>query len=96
MESNYFHSLLHNLQWKEEIKEYYSNTEKAKKYYPKVIGDFEEWLKMYWNQKRDNRFKNEIICNIHDEKEFYQAIIYYISGMTDNFAIDTYNEIIGF
>ncbi len=78
------------------LKEYYSNTEKAKKYYPKVIGDFEEWLKMYWNQKRDNRFKNEIICNINDEKEFYQAIIYYISGMTDNFAIDTYNEIIGF
>ena len=31
-----------------------------------------------------------------DEKEFYQAIIYYISGMKDNYAIDMYNKIIGF
>ena len=33
---------------------------------------------------------------IDDEKSFSKAIIYYISGMTDNFAIDTYNKIIGF
>ena len=30
------------------------------------------------------------------QKEYYKAIIYYISGMTDNFAIDIYNEIIRF
>ena len=28
--------------------------------------------------------------------DFYKAIIYYISGMTDNFAIEIYNEIINF
>ena len=30
------------------------------------------------------------------EQDFYQAIIYYISGMTDNYAIDMYNKIISF
>ena len=28
--------------------------------------------------------------------DFKQAIIYYISGMTDNYAIDMYNKIISF
>ena len=40
--------------------------------------------------------QNDIIVNMDDEKSFSKAIIYYISGMTDNFAIDTYNKIIGF
>ena len=34
--------------------------------------------------------------NIENEKEFYKAIIYYISGMTDNYAIEMYNRVIGF
>ena len=28
-----------------------------------------------------------------NEKDFNQAIIYYISGMTDNYAMETYNKI---
>ena len=31
-----------------------------------------------------------------NERDFCKAIIYYISGMTDNFAIETYNKIVGF
>ena len=34
--------------------------------------------------------------SIDNAKDFYKAIIYYISGMTDNFAIEIYNEIINF
>ncbi len=44
---------------------------------------------------RQNR-KNKIIFDIKNEKEFYSAIICYIAGMTDKYAIDTYNEIIHF
>ena len=36
------------------------------------------------------------IFDISNEKDFSKAIISYISGMTDNFAIDMYNEIIRF
>lgn len=69
---------------------------KLKKMYPEVVGNFQEWLENFWNQQRKNDNQNDIIVNMDDEKSFSKAIIYYISGMTDNFAIDTYNKIIGF
>ena len=69
---------------------------KLKKMYPEVVGNFQEWLENYWNQQRKNDNQNDVIVNMDDEKSFSKAIIYYISGMTDNFAIDTYNKIIGF
>ena len=67
-----------------------------KKYYPKLMNNFEKWLVNYWNNDRNPINQNDSIINVKDEKEYCRAIIYYISGMTDNFAIDTYNEIIGF
>ena len=42
------------------------------------------------------KLKNKILFSLNNEKDYYQAIIYYISGMTDNFAIEIYNEIIHF
>ena len=66
------------------------------KTYPKTINNFKKWLQNYWNLERNERCKNSIIVNMNDEKSYYKAIIYYISGMTDNFAIETYNEIIKF
>lgn len=72
------------------------NIEKIKKIYPKFITSFESWLSNYWNLERNDIAKNDIIFNIENEKDYCKAIIYYISGMTDNFAIEIYNEIIGF
>ena len=67
-----------------------------KKFYPKLINSFEDWLLNYWNGERDKKLKNDCIIDMKNEREYYKAIIYYISGMTDKFAIDIYNEIIGF
>ena len=78
------------------LKKYFYEKEHIKKIYPKTIKDFEEWIKMYWNIERDQLYKNKSVFNIENEKEFCQAIIYYISGMTDNYAINVYNEIIRF
>ena len=36
------------------------------------------------------------ILRLKKEKDFCKAIIYYISGMTDNYAIEIYNKIIRF
>lgn len=72
------------------------NIRKMKKFYPEVLNKFEEWISNYWSLKRAESLKNDVLFNIENEKEYYKAIIYYIAGMTDNFAIDTYNEIIGF
>lgn len=78
------------------LKRCYKDKNHIKKIYPEIIIEFENWLKMYWNIDRDDMYKNKVVFDIYDEKEFYQAIIYYISGMTDNYAIDTYNKIIRF
>lgn len=72
------------------------NIRKMKKFYPEVLNEFEKWISNYWSLKRAENFKNDVWFNIENEKEYYKAIIYYIAGMTDNYAIDTYNKIIGF
>ena len=72
------------------------NLQKVKKYYPKLMDSFEEWLENYWNLQRKDNLKNESIINMNDKKSYSKAVVYYISGMTDNFAIDMYNEIIDF
>ena len=80
----------------ETLKRYYGEKEHIKKMYPEIIKDFEDWLKLYWNKERPDTCKNKVVFNTSDEKEFCHAIIYYISGMTDNYAISTYNKIIRF
>ena len=78
------------------IKRYYDEKNHIKKIYPEIIDDFEDWLKAFWNKERTDNYQNKSVFNIDNRKEFYQAVIYYISGMTDNFAIDIYNKIIKF
>ena len=63
---------------------------------PEVVEAFENWLINYWNLERLDENRNDIIFDANDEKDYCRAIIYYISGMTDNYAIDTYNKIITF
>ena len=69
----------------------------AQKFYPNVIPQFKEWLEKYWSFRNDNKkeYKNKILFE-NNPKHYYKAIIEFISGMTDNFAIDVYNEIIRF
>ena len=78
------------------LKKYYTDKEHIAKMYPEIIKDFEKWLKMYWNYDRYEICKNKVVFNIENETDFKQAIIYYISGMTDNYAINMYNKIISF
>ena len=73
------------------------NFKNAQKFYPNVIPQFEEWLERYGelNNRENTNLKNKIIFG-YNKKDYYKAIIEFISGMTDNFAIDVYNEIIRF
>ena len=64
--------------------------------YPKVIGNFKEWLSNYWNLERNSKLENDVLFNISNELDYNKAIILYIAGMTDNFAIETYINIVGF
>ena len=66
--------------------------------YPKLGNGFTEFLYNYYDfgNRETLKLKNKVLFSLENEKDYYQAIIYYISGMTDNFAIEIYNEIIHF
>ncbi|MBE6701388.1 MAG: HD domain-containing protein [Ruminococcaceae bacterium] len=64
-------------------------------FYPEIIRRFTSWLIGY-TKHRGEEYKNKVIFDLNDEKDYKRAIITYISGMTDKFAIETYNDIISF
>ena len=39
---------------------------------------------------------DKVLFDMNKHTDYYKAIIYYISGMTDNYAIERYNSIIKF
>jgi dGTPase len=92
--THYFELILNSIY--DLLKESFNNKEKARKVCPELINDFEIWIENYWNLERPSNNKNDIIFNIENETDYYKAIIYYISGMTDNYAINMYNRIIKF
>ena len=75
----------------------FNNLEKIKKFHPNLYTTFSDWLNLYSNiQNRDLSLKNKVVYDLSKPTDYYKAIISYISGMTDNFAIKIYNEIIGY
>lgn len=67
-----------------------------KRFYPNLMGGFKKWICQYLDGVDRSGFRNKVLFNLDNPKDFYSAIITYISGMTDKFAIEIYNEIIGF
>jgi dGTPase len=65
---------------------------------------FENWLIKYSNytplhqpdRKRILRYDTQEVFDINDNESFQKCIIEYISGMTDQYAISVYEEIISF
>lgn len=78
--------------------------ESIRRYYPSFVYSFETWLARYCDsdivtltELRDLALmcENTKIYGMLDTKEIYtQAIIDYISGMTDRFAVKSFNELI--
>lgn len=73
---------------------------KYRKFYPTLAGDFIDWLIKYSNIDENEHIKrkyiNKLIYDINKEDDFKQAILDYISGMSDSYAIKVYNELIEF
>lgn len=69
---------------------------KIGRYYPMMIARFTEWLINYTDMKNTDIYHNRTVFDLSNERDYKKAIITYMSGMTDKFAIDTYNEIISF
>ncbi len=71
---------------------------KLEKDYPEIIRRFTDWIEEYWNltDRTNTKLKNKVLYNMNNEKDYYRAIISFISGMTDNYAMELFEDIIGF
>ena len=61
---------------------------------------FTDWLIKYSNiddkAHKLRKYRNVVIYDINNEMDYKQAIIDYISGMSDNYAIKIYKELTEF
>lgn len=75
-----------------------NSVKSLRQFYPKLYTSFSGYLLNYYDysDRVESNFKNKVIFEDSNKTDFYKAILYYISGMTDNYAIEIYNEIIGF
>lgn len=88
------------------LKDYYDgeNTikrlKKHTKIYPLMITDFRKWLIKYSNIDEEFRakrkYKNKILYNINNYDDYRQAIIDFISCMTDKYIMKIYDDLITF
>ncbi|MDD3236688.1 MAG: HD domain-containing protein [Candidatus Gastranaerophilales bacterium] len=74
--------------------------QKDYQYFPVVMKEFEDWLIKYSDidlkKKQYRKCCNETIYQIINEKDYKQAIIDFLSSLTDHFAIEIFEEIITF
>ena len=74
--------------------------ETDKHYYPLLMETFiEDWILKYSDMGRkenEHKFKNDVIYDLTRKQEYNEAVLDFISGMTDRFAIKVFEEIIAF
>ena len=88
------------------LKSYYdgANTinklKKDTKLYPTLIVDFRKWIVKYSNYdlelRKLRKYYNEIIYDIENFDDYKQAIIDFISSMTDKYIMRVYTDLITF
>jgi dGTPase len=68
--------------------------------FPFLSKFFQEWLLKHSNVDLTKRgklkLKNKIIYDVNNRESYVKCSLDFISGMTDNFAVKVYNEIISF
>lgn len=71
---------------------------KMKRYYPFLSEEFSNWLETYSNSidRNDDNYCNKVIYDLNDINNYLKAIIDYMSGMTDQYIVRIYNEIVSF
>lgn len=78
----------------------FKELEMARKDYPNLIHSFKDWLIKYSfgvnNTFRPENYKNKTIYNLDSKEGYVRAVVDYITGMTDNFAIKIFQELIRF
>ncbi|PJI06896.1 hypothetical protein CUB90_03000 [Clostridium sp. CT7] len=80
----------------------FSSMDKVEKCYPELVRSFKDWIKKYSygempvELRKSQNWKNKNIYNLSSKRDYVRAVIDYITGMTDQYAIKIFNELIKF
>lgn len=70
----------------------------AKKLYPRLIEHFEKWLIIYSNfapsARTEGKYLNKMIYNLQKNNDYRKAITDYLSSLSDQFALESFEELI--
>lgn len=79
-------------------KETINELKKVQPSFPLLAGYFIDWLYKYSTCRHEveTKYANQIVYDIENEVDYKRAIVDYISGMTDSFAIKVFHELTGF
>lgn len=74
------------------------NLKEMARYYPVLSQEFVDWLARYakTEDRKEDEYNNKIIYNLEYVEDYCRAIIDYMSGMTDKYIVQAYNEIVRF
>lgn len=65
--------------------------------YPLIINHYLKWLIRYSTLLHDERYQNHIVYDFeNDSHALEKSIIDYLSGMTDHFIIDAFDELLAY
>ena len=75
-----------------------NNLRKMGRYYPKLSEDFIRWISNYaiTEDRISEEYDNKILYDLDNIKDYSRAIIDYMSGMTDKYIVQVYDEIVRF
>lgn len=76
----------------------FHSVQALQKFYPNLYNGFLGFLYSYYDypDRDKSNFKNMPLFSDSSKQDFCQAILFFISGMTDNYAMEIYDEIVGF
>lgn len=102
--ARYAELIIHSIY--DHLRTYYRNRQtgelllEIKEIYPTLGHAFAKWLWKYsdWNDRggEDNRYRNQVLYRLETEADYLQAVIDFIAGMTDHFAIKIFSEMTSF
>lgn len=74
------------------------NLKKLGRYYPNLANEFVSWLSNYaeTEDRIEANYHNQIVYQLENCEDYCKAIIDYIAGMTDQYLIQVYEEIVHF
>ena len=89
-----FYALRNEYDGKNTIK----NLHKMQRYYPVLASEFAGWLSNYalTEDRVSKEYNNKIIYNLNSLDDYNRAIVDYMSGMTDLYIVQIYNELINY